>query len=144
MKMYRGFTLIEVLLSVSAITILAGFSIPVVRTMFTKNDLDIATVTTAQTLRRAQNLSQTVTSDQNWGIKVQSGSITLFQGASYASRDSSFDEVFVLPASITPSGISETVFTKLSGDPQTTGTITLSTDNDSDSVIINSKGMVNY
>lgn len=140
----EGFTLLEILLSVAAMTILSGLSIPVFRTMLTKNDLDIATVTTAQTLRRAQILSQAVAGDTSWGVKVQSGSITLFKGTSYAARDSSFDEVFDVPGSITTSGTSEIVFTKFSGDPQTTGTISLSTDSDSSNVVINGKGMVSY
>lgn len=144
MRNEKGFTLLELLLSIAIIGILAGLSLPVSRTMLIKNDLDIATSNTVQTLRRAQVLSQAADGDTTWGVKIQSGSIVLFQGASYASRDSAYDETFDVPTSITPSGISETVFTKLSGNPQTTGTITLSTETDTKSITLNGKGMVEY
>lgn len=140
----KGITLMEVVLSIAVIAILAGLSLPVAIRMLTKNDLDIATVTTAQTMRRAQTLSQSVDGDSNWGVKVQTSSITLFKGTSFATRDSNFDEDFSFPTSITPSGVTEAVFTKLFGDPQTTGTITLSTGNDSSNIVINGKGMVSY
>lgn len=143
-KWSHGFTLLEVLLSVAAIGILAGFSLPVFRTMLTKNDLDIATVTTAQTLRRAQVLSQAIDGDTSWGVKVQSGSITLFKGTSFAGRDSSFDEVFEVPTNVSISGISEIVYAKLTGLPQTTGNTTFSTENDTKTISINEKGMASY
>lgn len=140
----KGFTLLEMLLSVVVIAILAGFSLPVFRTMLTKNDLDVATVTVVQTLRRAQTQSLAVDGDTTWGVKVQSGSITLFKGASYTTRDSNFDETFEIPTAITTGGVSEIVFSRLLGQAQTTGTITLATDNDNSSVTINDKGMVSY
>lgn len=140
----KGFTLLEVMLSIAVITILAGLSLPIFRTMLVKNDLDVATVTVAQTLRRAQLLSQAVDGDTSWGVKVQSGSITLFKGTGYASRDSNFDETFDIPATIMLSGVAEVVFSKFSGLPQTTGTTTLASESDIKSVTINSKGGISY
>lgn len=140
----HGFTLLEVLLCVAAIGILAGLSLPVARTMLTKNDLDIATVTTAQTLRRAQIQSLAVDGDISWGVKVQSGSITLFKGTNYSSRDSNYDETFDTPTTISFSGVSEVVFSKFSGLPQVTGTTTLTSESDNKSITINSKGGISY
>lgn len=140
----KGFTLLEMLLSVAVIATLAGLSLPVFRTMLTKNDLDIAAVTTAQTLRRAQVLSQAVDGDTSWGVKVQSGSIVVFKGASYATRDTTFDEIFDVPTTISISGATEIVFAKFTGFTQTTGTIFLSTEGDSRSISINEKGTLTY
>lgn len=140
----KGFTLLEVLLSIAVVAVLAGFSLPIFRTMLTKNDLDVATVTVAQTLRRTQILSQAVDGDTSWGIKVQSGTITLFRGTSYGTRDSSFDETFDLPTSINPSGTTEIVYAKFTGLPQTTGSIIFSTANDTKTISVNEKGTVNY
>ena len=141
----RGFTLLEVLLSITAIAVIAGIGIPVYQSFQNRNDLDIAAVTFAQALRRAETLAQSVDGDISWGVTAQSGSITLFKGGSFSGRDSSFDEVFEMPTSITPSGISEVVFAKFTGLPQTTGSLTLtSANNETRTVVINAKGNVEY
>lgn len=140
----HGFTLLELLLSVAVISALAGLSLPVYRTLLSKNDLDIAANSTVSSLRRGQVLSQAVDGDTTWGVKVQSGSIVLFKGASYAARDTAFDETFDVPTSIGISGTTEYVFSKLTGLPQATGTVNLSSESDARTVTLNSKGMVNY
>jgi len=143
-KSNSGFTLIELLLSVALISVMAGFSFPVYRTLMQKNDLDIAAVTVAQSVRRAQVLSQAVDGDTNWGLKVQNSSIVVFKGVSYAARDTAFDETFDLPTSVGISGTGEYIFAKLTGFPQTTGTATLTSESDTKTVSINAKGMVSY
>lgn len=140
----QGFTLLELLLSVAIISLLAGLSLPVYRTLLSKNDLDIAAQVSANSLRRAEILSQATDGDNTWGVKAQNGSIVIFKGASYATRDTTFDETFNVPASITVGGTTEILFAKFTGLPQTTGTLNLSSESDSRAVTINSKGMVNY
>ena len=146
---FSGFTLIELLLSVAIITIIAGMSAPVYQSFQVRNDLDIAAVTIAQSLRRAQALSQAVDGDTSWGMYAQSGSITLFKGINFLTRDSSYDETFNLPSSITPSSVSgnfwEIVYAKFTGLPQTTGAVTLTANtNEARSITINEKGMISY
>lgn len=141
----KGFTLLELLLSISIIIIIAGISTPIYQSFQNRNDLDITMVTITQSLRRAKTLSQAVDGDTNWGVKIQTGNIILFKGLSYESRNINFDEIFDMPTSITPSGVSEIVFTKFTGLPQITGTITLiSNANETRNVVINNKGMVSY
>ena len=141
----KGFTLLEVLLSVATISVIAGIGIPIYQSLQVRNDLDIAAITIAQNFRRAQTLSQAMDGDTTWGVRMQSGNITLFQGASYAGRNVNFDEVFDVPISIAPSGVQEVVFTKFSGEPQITGTVTLTTNtNETRNITINEKGMVSY
>lgn len=141
----KGFTLPELLLSIAIIAILSGLSVPVYQSFQVKNDLDVAVNTTAQSLRRAQVLSQTVDGDISRGVNVGNSAITVFKGSSFASRDSNFDEVFDLPTTITPSGLQEIVFNKFSGLPQNSGTMTLSsTTNETKTLNLNGKGMVEY
>lgn len=140
----KGFTLLEVLLVIATITILAGFSLPISAQLQIKNDLDIATSTVVQSLRRAEILSQAVDGDIGWGVHIGSGNITLFKGNTYATRDTNFDETTTLQPTITPSGIAEIDFAKFTGLPGATGTITLKTSSDTKNITINEKGAVDY
>lgn len=141
----KGFTLLEVILVIATIMVLAAISVPVYSSLQVRNDLDVATNTTLQTLRRAQTLSQAVDGDSSWGVKLQTSGITLFKGASYALRDTNFDEVYTLSGNVTPTGVSEVVFSKLLGIPNTTGTLTLTnTNNETQNITINSKGFLDY
>lgn len=140
-----GFTLLEVLLSITAISIIAGIGIPVYQSFQNRNELSIAATTFAQTMRRAQVLSQAVDGDTTWGVHVANGSITLFRGASYVARNGTYDEVTTMPTSITTSGVQDYVFSKLTGDPQAIGTLTLtSSNNEVITLTTNEKGMVAY
>lgn len=133
-------------MSIALITALAAVSLPVFQNFQVRNDLHVAVTTVAQSLRRAQVLAQASDGDTNWGTKVQSGSIVVFKGVSYAARDASYDETFSLPSSITPSGLGEVVFTKFSGDPTpTAGLVTLtSSTNESVNLTLNARGTVSY
>ena len=144
-KSGAGFTLVEVLLSIAAIAIISGISMPLYLSFQVKDDLDIAVVTLVASLRRSQTHSQASEGDTSWGVKIQSGDITLFKGASYSVRDTSYDEIFDVSSAIGFSGIDEIVFDKLSGEPDVIGTITLtSTTNQTATVTLNGKGMVDY
>lgn len=141
----KGFTLLEVLLSIAIIAAIAGFSAPVFQVFQIRNDLDITATTIAHSVRRAQILSESGDGDSPWGIKIESDSIILFKGANYSSRDEDFDEIFLISGSIEPSDINEIVFEKFSGIPSTDGIITLtSTNNETRIITVNERGMVEY
>ena len=141
----HGFTLIEILLSFALIAVIAGVGVPIYQALQNRNDLDIAANSIVQSLRRAQVLSRAMDGDTAWGVHVEAESITLFRGVSYAARNSGFDEVFDMPSIITPSGVLEVVFSKFSGNPQTTGTVTLTSNaNETRAITINAKGMVSF
>lgn len=145
LKNIRGFTLLEILLSVSLLAIIGGMVIPSYHTFIVRNDLDIATATLAHNLRRAQSLSQSADGDMTWGVHVGVGSILIYKGASYVLRDSSFDENTQIPTTIVPTGINEITFSKVFGLPNATGTFSLTSQaNEQRNVTINEKGMVDY
>ena len=141
----RGFTLPEMLLSVALLTIIGGMIIPSYHTFLVRNDLDIAAITLAHNLRQAQSLSQSADGDMTWGVHVGVGSILVYKGVSYISRDTSFDENTQIPKSIVPTGINEINFSKVTGLPNATGTFTLTSQvNEERTITINEKGMVDY
>jgi len=140
-----GFTLLETILSVTIIGLLAGLSIPVFYSFQANNSTGLAADIIAQSLRRAQSLSQAVSGDAEWGVKVVTTTATLFQGPSFASRNASFDEVFEFSQNVIVSGTSEFVFMKLYGYPQPTGSIQLiSTGGNNRIVTLNEKGTITY
>lgn len=143
--MKRGFSLIEVLLSVALMALIAVMSIPLSANLLARNNLDVAATTIAQGLRRAQVLSEAVQGDSTWGLGVQGGNITVFKGATYAGRDATYDESSELPPSITPSGLTSVVFSHRQGLPDTVGTFTLTSyTNETRTITINAKGTLTY
>jgi prepilin-type N-terminal cleavage/methylation domain-containing protein len=144
-RVSSGFTLLEVLLSVTIMTIIVGISVPVYETFVRRNDMDLAAQNLVLTLRRAQSYARSVKSDAVWSVEVESGAVTLFQGTDFGSRDTAFDESFPLPPSVTPSGLTEVQFSKFNALPSTTGSITLTSSASGTRVItINAKGTVDY
>jgi len=146
-KNQSGFTLLEILLVVGLLVAVAGLSVPIYQSFQVTNDLDIAVNTIAQSSRRAQILAQSGEGDKNWGIYMDSSIIVVFRGDAYAGRpqvDQDLDEEFDVPATITIPQ-SEVVFSKISGDPNTTIAITVTASNgNTREVSINEVGMVEY
>lgn len=139
-----GFTIMEMTLSLAVVGLIAGLSMPLFRSMQVTNDLDVATNAVVSSLRRSQTLSVAMEGDSTWGTKVVSGSVVTFRGTSYATRVTAYDETFAISTEIIPTGISEVVFSKLSGDPQQTGTFTLTSGTNVRTVAVNSKGTIDY
>lgn len=141
----RGFSLLEVLLAVAVLGILAGILIPVYQTFNVKNSLDVAANDTVAALRKAQIYSQAVQQDSAWGVYVQAGSMTLYKGGSYTSRDTSFDDIVTFSSTITPSGVAEVNYAKMTGLPGATGTITLTSSTGLvRTITLNAKGLITY
>lgn len=137
--------MLEVILSIAIIAVLTGLSVPVYQGLQQRNELDVAVNNIIGSLRRAQVLSQAVDGDTTWGVKVQSGNIVFFKGVSFALRDTTYDESFDLPSNISITGVSEIVYNKFTGLPQTTGNLTLTSEaSETKTITLNVKGMVDY
>ena len=139
-----AFTLIELLLSIAIIVTLAGFTIPINQLLNVKNDLDMATLSVSQSIRRAQMLSREGAGDSAWGVKLDSGGAILYKGTSYETRDASFDENTPYSSAIVASGLDDISFSKLDGAPQDTGSIRLEVKPYEKNITINEKGTVSY
>lgn len=140
-----GFTLVEMLLSITVIGVLAGLSVPLMSSFNNRNDLDIATSAIVQAVRRAETYARGSRGDSAWGVYVQGSSAVIYKGASYASRDNSADEAIGLdPATV--SSQTDINFSRMTGTPSAGASISLSNpaSNESRTVSVNSKGMVGY
>lgn len=117
---------------------------PVYKIMQQKNDLKMAEFTVVSALRRAQVLAQAAEGDSDWGTHIENSQISIFKGANYANRDVISDEKFPISSRILPSGLADVIFDKLTGLPEQTGQIILSSSDDSKIITINEKGAVEY
>lgn len=126
----KGFTLTELLITVSIITILGGIGFASFVGSRNTRDLTTATQNVLSVLRLAQ--SKTIAGQNNsaWGVHLQSNQITLFQGDVFAS--SPLTRVYPLPNSIQLINISlagagsDIVFKRVTGETDTFGTFTMS------------------
>ena len=143
--MSRGFTLVEVLLSVAIIAMLVGVSLPVYETYARRNDLDVTAQNIVAMFRRAANYARAGNDDSAWSVRVDSTAVTLYRGTDFAARDATNDETISIPASITTSWTGDLQFSKLNATPSVTGSMILtSTTNDTRTIAVNAKGMVDY
>jgi len=79
------------------------------------------------------------------GVYVDVSGYTIFQGATYASRDQSYDEMIKRNSVVTASGLQEMVFEQLSGGLTTAeGDITLSNGAKSVTISMNNEGRINW
>ena len=141
----RGFTMIEMLLSVSIIGLLSVIILPFSTALLVRNDLSAAVQLSSDALYRAQTVARGGHGDSQWGVSIQQGFITLFKGASYAARDVTADETTTLPTTIRPSGTSEIVFSKIFGIPTPSGALILTSEqNESRTLTINEIGTISY
>jgi len=142
-KNLGGFTLLEILISISLILILTLFTVSVGLNFYKSQQLENQAQTILQTLRRAQLKAMAVEMDSSFGVYLTNDSYILFKGSSYANnRDPQYDEVFDLPEIINVSGLSEITFSKFEGKPNITGNIILNNNGESRTININKFGTI--
>jgi len=139
-----GFTLVELLISISVMVILITTSVPVYKTLQEKNDIESVGIVVASALRQAQILSQASKGDSNWSIKIEIGKITIFKGTNFLSRDVSQDKEHSFSSGVSITGLTEIDFEKNTGLPQNIGALIISKGDDTKEITINTKGAIDY
>lgn len=134
-----GFTLVELLLVVSIVLIIGTFSAVFYTRFLTQNAVANTQDQLVGQLRKAQIYSMMGKQNGSWGVKYSSitKKITL-----YLTGNSAFDENFTTNNNITISGFSDLSFARITGLPSTTGTYTITGNDSSRQVIVNSQGVV--
>lgn len=139
-----GFSLLEILLTISILALSAGILSPIYFSMQTRESLETKTETIVSSLRRAQILSMSGEHDSSWGLKVLEEEVVIFKGLDYLSRDVDYDEIIVVDRKIITSGLDEFVFNKISGDTDNFGDIRLDSVSQVRNINVNKKGIVSY
>ena len=137
----EGFTLIELLLVISIISIIGTFSVVFFSRFLTQNAVANTQDRLLGQLRKAQIYAMMGRQNDSWGVDFRSNTITLFKGPSYLDRTIAFDEKFSENANISISGFSEIVFTKTTGLPSTFATYTITGNDSSKQITVNSQGV---
>lgn len=132
-----GITIIELLLVTSIMLILGLMSVSFYSRFLTQNAVDNTTNQLVQSFRKAQVYSMTGKQNEVWGVKYQANKIIL-----YLTGNSAFDETFSVNSNITIDNFTDISFARITGIPSTSGAITISGNNSSKTVTVNSQGVV--
>ena len=144
--MRRGLTLIELILVVAVMTTVGILSAPVYSRFLTQNAVEEAATIVSQNLRKAQwyALMSRKSSVSGWGVYYLDNpaqEMVLYQGTSFAARNSALDEKTKLPGRIGVTNF-EVNFTRVTGIPGGLPTIIISGQGNTRSISINGMGVV--
>ena len=139
----KGFTLIEIFIVIAIMGILAAITVPTLissyRNYVFHGERDLA----VSLLRRARGMSLAGTDSKDHGLKITSASYTIFEGSSWAARDTSQDQDTPHDNTVAISGGSEIVFGYLTGRSVAT-ILTLTDGSNAASVSINLEGLISW
>ncbi len=142
--MKQGFTLIELIVVISIITILSAVTVPLYSYFQTFTVLGSAKHEVLQNIRLTQVKAQSGENNSAFGVYFDTNQYTLYQGDTYLTRNQSQDIIYGLSDNIGFSGFTEVNFSIKTGLPSATGTLTLTNtiNNATETIIFNSMGLV--
>lgn len=121
-----GFTIIELVLVIALSVLLIGIAMPTGVSFFRSVLVQDQVEEIALAYRGAARDALYGKNDIEHGVMISNNTITVFQGLSYVSRVQSADEIVELISGLSLSGFpQEVVFSKTSGTPSATGTLTV-------------------
>lgn len=142
-----GFTLIEILVSLSLLGILALITIPSYQLFISDKNIEASASNVSWIIRNAQTKSYNGFQNESYGVFFDSSStpnrFILFKGTTYDPIDSD-NEIHELPSiikfeNINLEGKSEITFNEYKFEPNTTGSVTLQNNRGEESTIYISK-----
>jgi Tfp pilus assembly protein FimT len=127
----RGFTLIELFIIITIMVIVVSVSIPIYGNIQQSAQVNEVSSGLIQAINLAKNRALSGLNDANHGVYIDAinSSYILYQGINYSARTASYDRVSeyaeILSVTTNLSG-SEINFTKVTGEPNSTGIIFIS------------------
>lgn len=145
-KITQGFTVVEFLVVVGVSLLLVLAALPIYGNTQVSTQLNESSAQIVQDLRLARELSRSGVDGQLHGIKFQSNQYTLFEGGSYAARNTDYDRINTFSGSLTITTTftnNEVVFSTGSGLPSINGTVIIAhSAGGTRTVILNGSGTV--
>lgn len=136
--------MLEIMLSLAFISLITAmpflwdnFSLP-------RTNLTHASELTVEALRTAEQFAVAQKAGGAWGVQVRADGLTLFQGDSFAGRNSAQDRTLTFAQDVAITGVDEVVFAQATGIPNTTGVMLLSLNGNNSSITIREHGFVDY
>jgi prepilin-type N-terminal cleavage/methylation domain-containing protein len=158
MQSYRqlsGFTLTEVIITLAifgalgSLSVIVGFSS--YRGFIFREERDTLVMALEMARSQAVNnvcLGSGCSGGKPHGVEIFSGQYLVFQGNSYAARDSAYDQSLPASSLVSHSGATEVDFAQVGGQAQTlppsTPSVILSDANHSAAISINSEGRIDW
>lgn len=149
MKALPAFTFIEVILSVTLLGLIALMPTLLDTSIINQLQAEVAFDQVGQSYKKAQVFAKNSRGDSTWGVYVQSQSITVFKGNSYATRDTQFDDVSTYDTKTSLAviaGSGEIIFSKMTGVPSATAIVRITQNNTgrTSTVTLSSAGGLTY
>ncbi len=148
----KGISLIEIMVVIGLFAIIASFSVFIgiddYRRTVSKNDVEVVMRMLSKARSQAINnvcLGNPCTEGRPHGFHIEKDSYTIFQGNTYNPSDPLNEVVGAEGGIVNISGISDVVFSQLSGDVSSSGSIILNDQNGRIYRIdINSEGRISF
>ncbi|QQS60848.1 MAG: prepilin-type N-terminal cleavage/methylation domain-containing protein [Candidatus Moraniibacteriota bacterium] len=141
-KEEKGISLIEVLTVMAVIGIFASIGVSGFFSFKKGNDFLLSIEQANNTIRLARMKALNGNNDDDWGVHITASQILVFKGNDFINRNISYDEVVSLSEVASVSGLTQIIFSKMSGLPSDVGVIYFNDGNQNKSIEINEKGMV--
>lgn len=134
LKSESAFTLIEILIVVFILAVLGVISVPVYDAFLKSSDVDNGMQEFHIALRLAQSKTVSSENESQYGVYIDTAvspnKYVIFKGASYATRDTAFDQPFWLSkttefSAISLGGGNEVVFNRLTGYATQSGSVSV-------------------
>ncbi len=150
----KGFTFVELIIVFTLFSLLFGMGAMVMGNFTSSQGLRFGGDSIVQSLREAHTNSTSQYRDSAWGVYFDTATdpqrYVLFKGGTYASRDTSFDQITDFYKQVNFQNVSlsgggqEIVFSKRSGFTSDDGTFQLVADSETYNVSVNSLGFVDF
>jgi prepilin-type N-terminal cleavage/methylation domain-containing protein len=137
----NGFSLVELLLVIALMGIVSIAAFPLSVSLYNLQVLNDTKSSLLATLRQAHVSALTQKNDTDHGVKLLPDSYVLFEGSSYATRNEAADHVISFAPTVTATGADEIVFTKFTGLPTATGTVTIEAGEESRVILVRESGI---
>ena len=139
----KGFTLIEILITLGIFVILASLGLYVSLDSYRSYTFSSERDALVSLLLKARNQSMNNIDELPHGVHIGSQSFTLFEGVTYSVSNPK-NNIIARNAAISVNGLTDVNFSQLSGDPSLIGSITLSYGARTAIISIENEGRINW